>query len=210
MKKLMIAACAIALAAGAQAAAVTWNWTGIAYNGYKNTGTTASYDGKAAQAGTMYIFNANATDKTGATIDQQYVLTALLGGSDISALGAMDSFATTDGKMGSADIKTLAADYKTFAPVRNEGGIDYADYFYAMVVDDYVFLSDTANKQIQTAKDTILATTTMATQSAKFKGDASKGFTAGGWYSASVPEPTSGLLMLLGVAGLALRRGRRS
>ena len=94
--------------------------------------------------------------------------------------------------------------------MRTEGSIDYADYFYAMVVDDYVFISDTANKQIQTSKDTALATTTMAAQSAKFQGDASKGFTAGGWYSASVPEPTSGLLMLLGVAGLALRRGRRS
>ena len=31
---------------------------------------------------------------------------------------------------------------------------------------------------------------------------------AGGWTSTSVPEPTSGLLMLLGMAGLALRRKR--
>ena len=31
--------------------------------------------------------------------------------------------------------------------------------------------------------------------------------TAGGWYSA-VPEPTSGLLLLLGMAGLALKRKR--
>ena len=29
-----------------------------------------------------------------------------------------------------------------------------------------------------------------------------------GWTSASVPEPTSGLLMLVGLAGLALRRKR--
>ena len=202
MKKLMIAACAVALAAGAQAAAVTWNWTGTAYNGYKNSGNTStSYDGKAGQAGTMYIFNANDTG-----ISQQAVLTALLAGKDISTLGAMDSFTTTDGKMATANKKTLAADYTTFAPVRSDGGKDYADYFYAMVVDDYVFLSETGNAQIQTAKDTNIAASTMATQSAKFQGDSAT-FTAGGWYQ-TVPEPTSGLLLLLGVAGLALRRHR--
>ena len=37
--------------------------------------------------------------------------------------------------------------------------------------------------------------------------DASAGFNGAGWYTA-VPEPTSGLLLLLGVAGLALRRRR--
>jgi len=31
-------------------------------------------------------------------------------------------------------------------------------------------------------------------------------FSAGGWYTASVPEPTSGLLMLVGLGALALRR----
>ena len=39
-------------------------------------------------------------------------------------------------------------------------------------------------------------------------GDTNTMSTAAGWYTAAVPEPTSGLLMLLGMAGLALRRRR--
>ena len=37
---------------------------------------------------------------------------------------------------------------------------------------------------------------------------ANPGTSIGGWQTTAVPEPTSGLLMLLGVAGLALRRRR--
>jgi len=41
---------------------------------------------------------------------------------------------------------------------------------------------------------------------------ASDGWQGAGWYSVAtpspIPEPTSGLLMLLGVAGLALKRKR--
>ena len=47
-----------------------------------------------------------------------------------------------------------------------------------------------------------------ALSSAGFK-DVAAGYAGAGWYSAAaVPEPTSGLLMLLGMAGLALRRKR--
>ncbi len=35
---------------------------------------------------------------------------------------------------------------------------------------------------------------------------ASSGYSSAGWYTTSVPEPTSGLLLLLGMAGLALKR----
>ena len=45
------------------------------------------------------------------------------------------------------------------------------------------------------------------TSSSKAFNDVAGGYTSAGWYGA-VPEPTSGLLMLLGMAGLALRRKR--
>ena len=58
--------------------------------------------------------------------------------------------------------------------------------------------------------DTALAAA-LLTPSKNFVGEETSFATGGaGWYTASVPEPTSGLLMLIGVAGLALRRGRRS
>ena len=37
---------------------------------------------------------------------------------------------------------------------------------------------------------------------------AATGTTATAWSTAAVPEPTSGLLLLIGMAGLALRRKR--
>ena len=39
-------------------------------------------------------------------------------------------------------------------------------------------------------------------------GDVGGGSTATAWSTAAVPEPTSGLLLLLGMAGLALKRKR--
>ena len=203
MKKLLIAFAAVAVATGVQAAAVTWQWAGSVNNGYLNSGASStSYEGKAAQAGTMYIFNANSSG-----VSQAAVLSAVLAGGDYAAL-SMDSYTTANGQMGSTAKKTLEANYTDFSPVRTSGGKDYADFFYAMVVDDNVFISDTFSSQIQTAKDTSLSGGTIAVQSAKFQGLGSDGFTAGGWYSTSsaVPEPTSGLLLILGVAGLALRR----
>ena len=181
MKKLMIAAAIVCAAVAAQASAFDWKTsaTGALYN----ENTTDKY------TGTAYLFSAG--DMT-----QQQVLTAWAAGT-LSTSGALASKAVADGKI-TADA-SHPFDW-------GEAGDTLTAF---VVVDDgsKVFISGTMNMaadlaQTQTfqfalksgSQTAALTTTTFGSQ---------------GWYTAApVPEPTSGLLLLLGVAGMALRRRR--
>ena len=178
MKKLMIAACVVALAAAAQASAFAW----------KTSATGALYNENATDkyTGTAYLFS------TG-DITQQAILTAWAAGT-LTTSGALDSLAVTAGKVTAG----TAFDWGSAGDKLNA----------FVVVDDgsKIFISDVVSAIGDVAETKTLSFALK--NGSTVKALESETFGSQGWYAQAVPEPTSGLLLLLGVAGMALRRRR--
>lgn len=88
-------------------------------------------------------------------------------------------------------------------------GFANATTYYTQIVittDGYVAKSDIVSFTTQGTGATTLDFSDGTGFSGGFTGFSTQ--TAGAWQAAAVPEPTSGLLMLLGLAGLALKRKR--
>ncbi len=80
-------------------------------------------------------------------------------------------------------------------------------YTAYLLVFDTATITDESKYYITNTKD-FTALSGTSTASLAFGNQANASQAAGGWATVAVPEPTSGLLMLLGMAGLALRRRR--
>ena len=190
MKKLMMVIAAFALAASAQAATYQWRWTSTLNDPTGN-----------AFAGDVYIFNAQ-------DYSQQTILTAFLANPKSYALsGELDSRTTSNGG-GSSWVSIAESNIGTLRP---SGTDNYVDYFYAATFtsgdDKYLLLTDTYSVAVQASQATSLGKSLSGSTLA----DAGTTTIQTGkvWYGAeAIPEPTTGLLVLLGVAGLALRRRR--
>lgn len=186
MKKLMIAFAAVAVAAFAQAATVDW-----AFNSKNTIKTYAGNDGASI---TVFLLDTGATDYA-------KTLAGIADGSITSANITSKAGYLTSGVTGASGAKLgKASGSATVATA----GVDYSlvfVYFETVDAKDYYYLS---GAQTGTSYDgsAEYPTGTTATWMAS-------NYAQSNWHqTSSVPEPTSGLLMLLGMAGLALRRRR--
>ena len=183
MKKLLVIA-AVMAAVVANAASFSWKTTstGKIYE----AGTTT-----ALASATAYLFDAG-------KVSQAAVLAAFDAGTAISTLAYSDTTSVASGAIAN----------KVFdVPAGYAEGDAFAGYI-ALVVDESIYIGPTSSVDTP-ATGTKAMSFNLKTTSQAAALDISGGYQGAGWYTtAAVPEPTSGLLMLLGMAGLALRRRR--
>ena len=191
MKKLMIVCVAVAMAAVAQAASVSWTISNV----YSPSDSTVKV---AAGSMSAWLFvTANSTDvTTGIPITTLAAVEAVLASGDLTGLS---SLAAANGINSSAGMFTGATGLEGFS----SGSLTA----FAVVVDS-TDLASAQNYFLASGGTEKTATFTSATgaKTLGFGSQATITQSANGWQA--VPEPTSGLLMLVGLAGLALRRRR--
>ena len=188
MKKLMIALASAAIAVAANAATIDW---ATSNSGLFNP------DGSEAMGGgyiTMYLFSIDSATYTDLTKGGEAGVSAAVWSAYGSQLASADASYADDG-MGQIMVSN-GMTYSTGDTAYSAIILTYDDgsgvSHYKANAGAYYFEADIAGAVYE--MDTFVG------------GDAGGMTTAVTWQS--VPEPTSGLLLLLGVAGLALRRRR--
>ena len=182
----MIAAAIVCVAVMAQAAGA--KWTVSATNIYKSNGTETT-DKLTTVA---YFFD-------GSVGSMQSVYNAFIANQAVDLTGV-------SGYLGQANITSGAMN--NLAAEFGDVGTTYSKLYFAVVNGDEMYFS----QELPGTGSSVASSLTFGTQGvskSKLAALESNTATMQRWNTpAAVPEPTSGLLLLLGVAGMALRRRR--
>ena len=193
MKKLLIACVAVAMAAVVQAASVSWTITNV-YSPSDSTSKVAS----GSMSAWLFV-TANSTDVTSVKTTTMAAVQAVLEGGDLTGLSSLAAAHGNNNADGAfTGVSALPTTFSSGSLTAFAVVVDSTDLATAQ---NYFLASGGAEK-------TVTFSSATGTKALAFGSQASITQAAGGWTSTSVPEPTSGLLMLLGMAGLALRRKR--
>ena len=185
MKKLLILAGTIVVACSLNAAQFAW---GLASGDYQDK------SGNELLTGTAFLYLGNVTATESAFNFGTSTFVASAGFDDVNySYGYVDTSSASTLQSSDAVASTAAGQAYSIILVDKSGLASLDGY-----TGDYTIITGTSTEE------TILAATPV--KYASFVDGLSSAYTTS--TMSAVPEPTSGLLMLLGIAGLALRRRR--
>ena len=194
MKKIVLALAMVCAAVGAQATTVKWG-SGKMFTAADGNGGFSSTAVKRAVTGYLFALSASEYESLlagyNASGDMSHVYNAYK-----DALDSATGKALSGSRSSAVDIETEA----------NVGDTVYGALIY--VYHDDALGKDFYIANLGTGTVGAEAGLTLSALGTYFKGDTT-GLSTGWTPSADVPEPTSGLLLLLGVGALALRRRQR-